>query len=129
MVQTSDGPWFASGSPDVFFHAIYQSVTYGKAGRFLAWSDCAVGGWGVTVQWGMGSAVGHDVPRALHGMRSVMTCGVPCAACVIPTWSVAVSCHAAQAIMYEPIRRQSKVHSDVDLLYGKIHSELASKGW
>jgi len=65
------------------------------------------GSWhGVTVQWGMGSAVGHDVPRALHGMRSVMTCGVPCAACVIPTWSVAVSCHAAQAIMYEPIRCQ-----------------------
>ena len=73
--------------------------------------------------------MGHDVPRALHGMRSVMTCGVSCAACVIPTWSVTVSCHAAQAITYEPVRCQPKVHSDSDLLYGKIHSELASKGW
>ena len=55
--------------------------------------------------------MGHDVPRALHGMRSVMTCGVSCAACVIPTWSVTVSCHAAQAITYEPVRCQPKVHS------------------
>ena len=73
--------------------------------------------------------MGHDVPRALHGMRSVMTCGVSCAACVIPTWSVTVSCHATQAITYEPVRCQPKVHSDSDLLCGKIHSELASKGW
>ena len=72
MVQTSDGPWFDSGSPDVSFHAVCQSVTYGKAGPWhrvtdaLAWvlRLIAAGLWH-GLRWGGGSAVGHDGPRTL----------------------------------------------------------------
>ncbi len=124
MVQTSDGPWFDSGSPDICSRCLRIRAL--RPGR-------QAGSWhGVTVQWGGGECCGsrraarsarhalrYDVRGLLCGLRdSNMVCGRQ------------LSCRASHYVRTHTMPTRNSVPSNEDPLgrLGKARKQLYRHG-